>query len=101
MGDLKHISLNGEIFALQGSGGGGSDIFDIVTEQESGSAKVWMTTEEIVQAVISALGTPVFGRVDNDRNIILSGALTAGTYTVKYENEDGSTTTIGTVSVGA
>lgn len=54
--------------------------------------------ESIVRQVIDALGTPVFGTVDDSNNIILSGKLTNGTYTVKYEHTDGSLTTIGTLS---
>lgn len=54
--------------------------------------------ESIVQQVIAALGTPVWGRVDADNNIILSGDLTGGTYTVKYEDADGNVITIGTIA---
>ena len=53
--------------------------------------------ESIVQQVITALGTPVFGRVDAENNIILTGELADGTYTIKYENTDGSVTEIGTL----
>lgn len=53
--------------------------------------------EAIVQQVVAALGTPVFGRVDSANNIILSGELASGTYTLKYENEHGKTTMIGTL----
>lgn len=54
--------------------------------------------EDIVQQVIMALGTPVFGRVDGDNNIILTGSLGDGTYTVKYEDADGKSTVIGTIA---
>lgn len=54
--------------------------------------------EAIVQQVITALGTPVFGTVDEENNIILTGELAAGTYTLKYENADGTTTVIGTLT---
>jgi hypothetical protein len=53
--------------------------------------------EAIVQQVIAALGTPVFGRVDADNNIILTGELADGTYTLKYEDAEGNVTTIGTL----
>jgi hypothetical protein len=59
------------------------------------------STEEIVQEVITALGTPVFGRVDAENNIILTGELADGTYTLKYEGADGSQTEIGEIVVGA
>lgn len=51
---------------------------------------------EIVADVIESLGgNPVFGYVDENNNIIVSGNLLDGTYTVKYEMEDGSTIDIG------
>lgn len=55
--------------------------------------------EAIVQQVITALGTPVFGTVDADKVITLTGDLAAGTYTLKYEDANGNTTTIGGLSV--
>lgn len=57
--------------------------------------------EDIVQQVITALGTPVFGRVDEDKVITLSGELAEGTYTLKYEDAAGNTTEIGALTVGA
>lgn len=56
--------------------------------------------EAIVQQVITALGTPVFGRVDADNNIILTGELAEGSYTLKYEDADGEVVEIGTIEVG-
>lgn len=50
---------------------------------------------EIVAAVLESIGTPVFGTVDGNNNIILSGNLADGTYSIKYELEDGSTVNIG------
>lgn len=57
--------------------------------------------EAIVQQVITALGTPVFGRVDEDNNIILTGELADGTYTLKYEDAEGVTVEVGRLEVGA
>ncbi len=51
--------------------------------------------ESIVQQVITALGTPVFGTVDADNNIILTGNLSKNTYTIKYEDAEGNVTYIG------
>ena len=56
--------------------------------------------EAIVQQVITALGTPVFGRVDEGNNIILTGELIDGTYTLKYEDAEGNVTDIGTLTQG-
>ena len=60
----------------------------------------WTTADQetIVQQVITALGTPVFGSVDANNNIILSGELADGTYTIKYEDADGNVTDIGTLN---
>lgn len=57
--------------------------------------------ESIVQQVITALGTPVFGRVDADNNIILTGELADGTYTLKYEDAEGNVAEIGTINLVA
>jgi hypothetical protein len=47
--------------------------------------------ESIVQQVITALGTPVFGRVDADKRITLTtDRLVDGTYELGYEDEDGN-----------
>jgi hypothetical protein len=55
----------------------------------------------MIQDVIDALGgSPVFGVVDADNNIVLTGNLADGTYTLKYEDDDGTVTEIGTVTVG-
>ncbi len=51
--------------------------------------------ESIVQDVITALGTPILGRVNDKNEIILTGVTENGNYTLKYENSDGTQTTIG------
>ena len=57
---------------------------------------------EIVAAVIESLGgNPVFGYVDKNNNILVSGNLADGTYSVKYEMEDGSTVNIGNLVLDA
>lgn len=43
----------------------------------------------------------VIGTLDEANNILLSGNLADGTYTLKYLNEDGTYTEIGTLEVGA
>lgn len=56
----------------------------------------------IIQQVIDALGgVPVFGTVDPNNTIVLSGALAEGEYTVKYENADGTVVEIGTINLVA
>lgn len=42
----------------------------------------------------------VIGTLDESNNILLSGNLADGTYTLKYENADGTYTDIGTLQVG-
>ena len=53
--------------------------------------------EQIVQDVIAALGTPVFGRVDENNHITLSGHLADGTYTLRFEDSDGFTSDVCTI----
>lgn len=43
----------------------------------------------------------VTGVVDENNNILLTGDLADGTYKLKYENEDGTYTEIGTLEIGA
>lgn len=42
----------------------------------------------------------IVGTIDENNNILLTGLLANGDYTVKYEKEDGSYTDIGTLTVG-
>jgi hypothetical protein len=59
----------------------------------------WTTEdrEAVIEDVIAALGGTVFGTVDANNNIILTGELVKGTYTFKYEDADGNVTEIGTL----
>lgn len=41
----------------------------------------------------------IYGIVDNENNVIMSGSLTPGTYTLKYQNDDGTTSEIGTFEI--
>lgn len=50
---------------------------------------------QLIQDILDAIGCPVFGIVDENNNIILTGALPDATYSVKYEMEDGSKVDIG------
>ena len=51
---------------------------------------------DIARIVIENLGgEPIFGYVDENNNIIISGKLAQDTYNVKYEMEDGTTIDIG------
>ena len=56
---------------------------------------------EIVKEVIESLGgSPVFGYVDENNNIVVSGNLAEGSYSVKYEMEDGTAIDIGNLVLG-
>lgn len=55
---------------------------------------------EIVQMIITTLkGSPVFGYIDADNNIIISSNFTEGNYFIKYEMTDGSLIDIGTLTL--
>lgn len=78
-----------QLAALKGEkGAAGKDGSDYVLTETDKS--------EIAALVIEMLGgNPIFGIVDENNNIIVSGNLPDGTYSVKYEMEDGSTVDIG------
>ena len=93
-----------------GSGGSGLSAYEIAVKNgfyeseqewlESLKAPSYSLTEAdksaIVASVIESLGgNPIFGYVDENNNIIVQGNLGDGTYSVKYEMEDGSTVDIG------
>ena len=71
--------------------------FDGATPQKGIDYWTQQDQNQIVSDVIAALGTPVFGNVDEENNIILSGNLPEGTYILKYEHADGKLTEIGTL----
>lgn len=55
---------------------------------------------EITRLVIESLGgNPVYGYVDSNNNIVVSGHLGDGKYSVKYEMEDGSLLSIGNLEI--
>jgi hypothetical protein len=55
---------------------------------------------EIIQELIAQLqGLPVFGVVDENKVITVTSQLSAGTYILKYENSDGTTSEIGSVTI--
>jgi hypothetical protein len=56
---------------------------------------------DIVQSIIAELqGLPVFGVVDENNTITVTSQLSDGTYTLMYENADGTLEAIGTITVG-
>lgn len=57
--------------------------------------------DEIADIVLAAMGgQPVFGCVDRNNNIVITAPLEPGTYTAKYEMEDGSVLVIGEIKIG-
>lgn len=69
--------------------------------QTNSEAIAAIDRDAIIGEVIATLATPVFGRVDEYNNIILSGELVNGTYTLKYEDAEGNRTDIGSIVVNA
>ena len=89
---------SGSAGAAGANGVDGKDGVDGKTPEKGVDYWTVADQESIVQQVIAALGTPVFGRVDIGNNIILTGELADGTYTIKYEDGEGNQTTIGTLT---
>lgn len=68
------------------------NLVETALEDEKGS---------IIQSIVAELQTfPVFGYIDENNAITVTSLLLDGTYTLKYENEDGTKTEIGTIIVG-
>ena len=98
-GETGPAGPQGETGATGADGKNGTDGYTPVRGTD-----YWTIADKtaIIQQVIDTLGgTPVFGTVDADNNIILTGNLTEGVYTLKYEDSDGNQTVIGTVEIGA
>ena len=57
--------------------------------------------EEIVRQVLASMAMPVAGIVDENNNIIITGELPDGAYTLRYEFADGSSTSIGTLNISS
>lgn len=54
---------------------------------------------EIVQRVHESIGTPVFGMIEGNNDILLSGDLADESYSVKYKMKDGSKVNIGNLVI--
>lgn len=60
------------------------------------------STDEVVQAVLDSIGeSKVLGTVDENNVITVTSSLGDGTYILKYENADGTTTEIGQIVIGS
>lgn len=95
-GITPHIGPNGNWFIGDTDTGMPSRGADGYTPQKGVDYFTEADRAAMVAAVIESLGgNPVFGYVDENNNIIVSGNLADGTYSVKYELEDGSTVDIG------
>ena len=56
---------------------------------------------EVINSVLASIQGTFWGEVDANNNIILSGVLAGGTYTIKYEDAEGGMTSIGTLKIGS
>jgi hypothetical protein len=80
-----------------------SYIAQILTEEQKVQARANIgvaSTEEMVQQVIAAIGSPIVGIVDENNNIILYGVLSAHDYKLYYEYSNGDRSEIGNFTVG-
>lgn len=83
------VSIRGATGAEGAAGADGADY--VLTEADK---------SEIAALVIEMLGgNPIFGVVDENNNIVVSGDLPDGTYSVKYEMENGSKVNIGNLVI--
>lgn len=87
-----------EVSIVQGTGDSETDVMSqkAVTDALNGISITEADKADIAAMVIESLGgQPVFGYVDEDNTIVLGGNLADGTYTVKYEMENGTVVNIG------
>ena len=92
-------SLQGEKGDTGATGATGADGY---TPQKGVDYWTEADKAEIIASVINTLGgNPIFGYVDENNNIVVQGNLTDGTYSVKYEMENGTTVDIGELALGA
>ena len=54
-----------------------------------------------MRQVLASMAMPVAGIVDENNNIIITGELPDGAYTLRYEFADGSATNIGTLNISS
>ena len=66
-----------------------------------GLVYIFINGNPVGTGVEFATNGDVVGYVDDAKNIVITGDLADGTYTLKYENQDGSTTEIGTLVIGS
>lgn len=85
-----------------------NDVKNVCVAKNQGSANVGKilvvgTDGNLILAHMpeGGISGDVIGTLDESNNILLSGNLADGTYTLKYENEDGTYTDVGTLEVGA
>lgn len=67
--------------------------------RNTGHAFVPADYEDRIVALEKAMNGTVYGIVDEDNTILLAGGLASGTYRLKYQNNDGSTSDIGSLIV--
>lgn len=93
---LAHEDIREEISQLSSEKVDKTEVA-IMVETEVEDAK-----GSIVQSIIDELqGLPVFGVVDENNIITVTNQLSNGTYTLRYENADGTLTPIGTITIGS
>lgn len=66
----------------------------------SGHAFVPADYEDRIAALENAMKNTVYGIVDEDNTILLAGGLSSGTYKLKYQNDNGTASEIGSITVG-
>lgn len=85
----EHQDISGKLDKNQGS----ANVGKILVVGSDGN----LTLTDMPEGSVSG---DVIGVLDASNNILLSGNLADGTYTLKYENADGTYTNVGTLEVG-
>lgn len=70
----------------------------VPADYEKRIIKLERTVEHLSKALASDMA--VYGIVDNENNVVMTGTLETGEYTLKYLNSDGTVSEIGTFEMG-
>lgn len=99
MEEMKTLSMGGKIYEIVDDAARTGKLDKNQGAANVGKILVVGTDGNLILADMPA-GGDVTGTIDENNNIILSGNIADGNYTLKYENDDGTYTEVGVLKVG-
>lgn len=99
MEEMKTLSMGGKMYEIVDDAARTGKLDKNQGAANVGKILVVGTDGNLILADMPA-GGDVTGTIDENNNIILSGNIADGNYTLKYENDDGTYTEVGVLKVG-